>query len=525
MANNLSAAEVITLQMKRAYIQYGGSAPTNPVYFGGKNANRFKVEGVSQPDAAGGIDPIWMPDARWAKKYDLVGTSASPPELPQGTLIFAEKLGSIPKQLIDLGCFTLYEVAGACADLSDLASGWGNNYVLIYENGRVSGAKDLGNRVPFADSDDMVQDSVPATMEQVYPVGTLYFEQQDAAGIDREVVDVVYAPYSVCDACNPDAATKRAYRVTKSSGAGSPGLPGEVGWTNDGGVTWTEAAITGIGASEDPVAMDIVGDKLVIVSRTAGGALQGGYYWATINKYTGEPGTFTKVIAGFVPDYEPNDIYVLSANAFYLCGDHGYIYYGTDVTQGVSVLDAGEATSENLYRIDGSGDTIVAAGTSSTVIVSQNLGATFVVTTTSISNVPLSITALAVKSATEWWVGTSTSGRLYYTTNGGETWNQQIFSGYGTGDIKDIVWVTPSVGYFAHNTSAPSGRIFATFNGGVNWYNGQSRIQNTIAANYYRRLAYPTAADVGRAANYLLAGGLANGGTDGVLALGVASFF
>ena len=54
----------------------------------------------------------------------------------------------------------------------------------------------------------------------------------------------------------------------------------------------------------------------------------------------------------------------------------------TDITSGVSVLNAGGATAQNLARIAGVSDAIVAVGAAGTVIRSTNRGATFAVTTT-----------------------------------------------------------------------------------------------------------------------------------------------
>lgn len=518
----LSNQEIITQQMIRAFVQWGGALPQNPLRYSGQGANRTMVEGVSIPDAQGAINPIWMPDLYKTRSYELAGTTVDAPELPTATVIFTEALGQIPRHLLDMGCFSVYSVSGRCANLANPYEGW-DDFVTIYENGRVSGPKDLGSRGMF-DSDEMVQASVPVTFENIYPVGALYFSEQEPAQISREVMDVVYANALSCSGCDADAPTQRMYRVSRSSGSGSPGLPAEVGYTTNGGATWVELAITGIGASEDPVAMDIVGTKLVIVTKTAGSATVGGYYWATINESTGVPGSFTKVTAGFVANKAPNDIYVANSREVYFAADGGYIYKSTDITVGVSVADAGEATTNNLLRIDGSRNTVVAVGDASTLVYSDN-GNVFSAPTVAFSGVSLSGTAVSVKSSNEWWVGTSNSGRVFYTTNRGESWAESVFSGSGSGDVKDIVWASQSVGYIAHNTTAPAGRVFATFTGGETWSNLAKRINAVPVTDYIRRMAVPTQADIGRACNNLLCGGLAGDGTDGVTLLAQAAVF
>lgn len=516
-----SASEVWTLGQRRSAIQWGGPLPTKPAYFSGIGSQRVRVEGISIPDG-GGIEPIWMPDPRRARRFVQAGQMQSPPELPEGTLVFAEELGGgIPRHLARLGCFNLYEMGGPCSDLSDLLAGW-QGHLMIYENGRSSGNKDAGNRTAY-EADDMLETSVPVVFDAIYPIGELFFGEQAGSQIDREVIDAVYGAAFVCDDCDPDQDTQRIYVVTKSSGSGSPGLPAEVLYSLDGGRTWTEVSITGIGASEDPVALDIVGDKLVVLTRTAGSATSGGYYWATVNQNTGIPGSWTKVTSGFAANKQPNDIYVEHSGAIYFCGDGGYIYRSTDITAGVEVLNAGAATTVNLLRIKGLGQTIVAVGQASTVIRSLNGGTSFGLTTDSTpSDIAVDLTAVDVLGPKHYWVGSSNSGRLFYTLNGGESWVEKSFAGAGNGDIKDIVFVTPSVGYFAHNDSSPAGRLFTTWDGGRTWTNAAPRVGTIPTNDYIRRIAVPMESDETRACNNVVLAGLGGNGTDGFLAVGAA---
>ena len=91
-----------------------------------------------------------------------------------------------------------------------------------------------------------------------------------------------------CGDCGPnDNGAQRVYAVTKSSGAASPGLPAELIYSLDGGVTWAQTLIDSFGSTEDPLAVDMVGSRIVVLGADA-------YYYATLNA-NGVPGTFTKV--------------------------------------------------------------------------------------------------------------------------------------------------------------------------------------------------------------------------------------
>lgn len=502
----------------RAFVQIGGARAANGLSYGGQNSQYLSLTGVSAPEL-GGIDPIRVQDPRRPGAYRIVGRSISPEDLPTATLTLRERHGAVPRQLRKQNCqFNLYEVVGNCGDLSDALAGW-SDYVQIYSGGRVTD-KSPGDRITF-DSDDPIEDELTVSFNAIYPIGPLSFGDNGTAQIDREVLDVVYGSRVVCGDCGaPDDGTRRIYAITKSSGAGSPGLPAELVYSLDGGQTWQEATITGIGANEDPIAIDIVGDKLVVVSRNASAA--GGYYWSQLS-IIGVPGAFTKVTTGFVASKYANDIYVASPREIYFAADGGYIYKSTDITAGVTVLNAGAAVADHLTRIHGVDETIVAVGASMAIVKSTNRGVTFATTTTAPSALGATgnATCVAVLDRFRMWVGTS-SGRLFYTLDGGETWVEKTFSGSSAGVMRDIVFATDDVGFFSHDTVAPTARIFATWDGGADWTNAAPRILNLPVFNRATRLAVPQNADFGVMSDNLAVAGLSGGGTDGVLLLGIA---
>lgn len=512
--NRINADEISTTRHVRAYMQYGGPRPGNVVRYSGQDAQYISIEGVGVPEL-GGVDPIWVHDPSVVGSYKLVGRTFTPPDLASATVILRERHGVIPRQLTRLGCtFNLYEVHGVCKDLGDFLSGW-TDYVNIYSAAVVTD-KDLGNRTSF-DADEAIEDSLSVLLAAVYPIGALGFGTNAATLIDRKVVDVVYGSKVQCGSCGPeDDGTKRIYAVTDSSGAGSPGLPPELIYSLDGGGTWTETSITGIGATCTPVAIDIVGEKLVIVTSEAPGAI----YWTTLNALTGAPQTWTKVTTGFVATKTVADMYVLSPREIFFVGAGGYIYKSTDITAGVTAVSEAGATSQDLARIHGEGETIVCVGAAGTVVKSTNRGLTWATTTTSPENATLS--AVAVLSESVYWVGTTTTGNVYYTLTGGETWVEKSHDGSGSGTVYDIVFATEEVGYIAYATTGPAGRIYATWNGGEDWTYSTPRLLNLPVFDYPYRLAYPDVHE-SIAANNLAVAGLAGDGTDGILLLGIAT--
>jgi photosystem II stability/assembly factor-like uncharacterized protein len=510
----ISADEVITQQHKRAFLQWGGPRPNNPVTFAGQDGQYMMITGVSNP-VAGGFDPSWAPDPSNAKRYRLISRMVTPPDLAEATMTFYEKHGILPKQLFAQCPFSAYEVTGTCKDLSDLYNGV-TDYMLVYSLGLTSD-RNYGDRVTM-DSDELIGDELTVSLSDIYPVGALGFGDNAMTLIDREVIDVVYGNRALCGNCGPENdGSKWIYACTRSSG-GSPGLPAEIIYTNDGGQTWNQATITGIGATEDPSHIAIVGSRLVILSPTAGSATSGGYYWADIDPDTGAPGTWTKVTAGFVNAAVPRDIYALTPRETFFCGDAGYIYKAVDITSGVTAINPGSATTQNLARIDAEEDAIVAVGAAGTVIVSTNRGATFA--TTQAAPTVSALTALKAFDRRRFWVG-SVNGYLWYTLDGGKTWTNKAFSGNGTGQVFDIVFPTEEIGYMLNANATPTARLFFTLDGGMSWTNSGWRLVNWPTFNYAKQLATPTAGDSGVNVNNVAIAGITST-NDGVLLLGIA---
>ena len=322
-----------------------------------------------------------------------------------------------------------------------------------------------------------------------------------------------------CGACGPsDNGSSRLYAVTKSSGAASPGTPAEVIYTVDGGLTWSQQNITGLGGTVDPTAIELVGNFLLVLD-TAGN----GYWIAEINTLTGVPGSWTNVTTGFVASKQPNDVYVVSPNEVYFAANGGYIYKSTDIASGVTVLDAGNVNTTNYQRIHGQDDTIVVVGDSGKIVKSNNRGATFANVTLS----PTSATVRAVLVLDDWryWVGTS-GGKVYYTVNGGETFVEQTLPGGAYTVIDDIIAATDEVIHIAARTSVSACRLLTTWCGGQKWAStatNTQRLQNVPTATRFNRLATPRTGQNTTDSNTLAVGGLSGGGTDGILTLGVAN--
>jgi hypothetical protein len=510
----LEADKVYSNKHVRLFFQFNGPQPNRiPTYYG-TNAQFAMVDGLQE--SFGTINPVNVRAPFNQEGYVQVGRTLDAPDLPTANLTLMEKIGYVSKNLGNRCPFNLYLPVGECGNLADPLNGWSYLTVLA---GAIPEGRDRGARLTH-DSGGNLSNAYTLKLFGTYDVGQLAFGEFASAQVDTEVIDVVYGGGRNCGDCGPlDDGTSRLYAATYTSGSGSPGLQAEVVYVRrdpeTGDITTYQYPLTYLSAGEEPSFIDIIGNYLVVGSNDAGSI---GY--AEIDPVTGTLGSFTEMTTGIVASAEPNDIHVTGPFEAFIVGDGGYVYKMTDPKAGVTVLSAGGATSENLNRIHGSGNTLVAVGANAAVIYSTNRGASWAATSADPGAADL--TAVAVKGPFHWWAG---GASRYYTLDGGVSWIEQAVA--GASSIRDIVFPTDEVGYTLYNT-ASAARLQATVFGGALWadsVNANSRMRGWPSSGFAHanRVAHPTASVAGGVA-FLAAGGRAGAaGTDGVLQIGIES--
>lgn len=510
------ADEINTLGNGRIFMQWCGPGANNTLKYAGYDTQYLALEGVNR-QGAGGVTSIRVPSPSRPKTTQVVGYMVEAPGDYTATLRATEKHGSIPFQWGPMDKpFNLYVVRGICERLDD-PQGW-TDFVEIYSYARVTEG-DLGARTPTWDNDDMTEGSLSLVLFNTYAIGSMAFGYKGTNETNTEVIDVVYGNTRGCADCGLKDlyGTNRWYAVT-IPGIASPGLLPELIYTVDGGATISQKSIENLGAAEIPLAIDIVGNYVVVLGADA-------YYYAPINNRTGVVGTFTKVSTGFNATYTPNDMFVVSPREIYFAADGGYIYKSTNILNGVSYLEQGNATSSDLHRVYAQDDIILAVGESGAIIISENRGASFSLSPTT----PCGMTyeACAIQNGGKWFVGTGTGdGRFFYTTNYGNTWTQIVIP--SSNGVYDIAMPTEEVIHVAFATSTPVARIYSSYDGGNNWCvssdSTQRRMLNMPTFARPNRLAYPDVQDASIMCNNLAIAGLASGSADGVVVIGSAQF-
>lgn len=421
----------------------------------------FRAGSPSKP--FGDITDIECPHPSQPGKFVKVGQIRSGDDRATIDLMGKHAL-DIRSRMLQLGLqgcpLDVFVHYGDCEDLSIY-----NDFkkILVFEDAGITewGADDLGTLDD--DGQAEVNETSPISAQIIYDYVPLSFSEEAGDVVTNPVIDVVICDDISCGYCVDESdGCQKIYALTNAALGSPAGIP-DIVFSLDGGVTWYAHDIDSLLTGEDPNALACVGPYLVVVSN-ADNALH--YTLLADVTFTTDP-VFTEVAVGFVPGAGPNDIWSVG-NKAWIVGDNGYVYVLTDPTAGVTVQDAGLATTSPLNAVHAlNANFAVAVGDDGVVIVAED-GERWSLTPTNPVGPGINLTSVWVKSKTEWWV-TASDGNLYYTLNGGETWVQKAFTGDGAGTTEAIVFATDSIAYLSHTEAGTLGRILGSFDGGNSW--------------------------------------------------------
>ncbi len=370
-----------------------------------------------------------------------------------------------------------------------------------------------------------VNESADLSARVQYEVLPITFGAQACDLVTTEIVAVAICDSPACagnDCLDESTGCQRIYAVQKSVG-GSPTPSTEVVYTIDGGVSWNTSQIDTLDGGEDPTGIACLGGWVGVISNASNSI----HYVEQDDLDAVGDETWQEVATGFVAAKEPNDISAAAGYA-YIVGDAGYVYGTDDLTVGVDVLNAAEATrpadgvaiADNLLCVHAlNNDMAVAGGENGAFLYTLNRTTwngvdPFV-------GVGVNITAVWANNEQIWWAGTS-NGRLWFTVDQGVHWTEKAFSGSGTGRVDDISFSNDAVGYMAHANATPRGRLFRTHScgGGSGEAGGWYLLPETGHGSMPAGDRFNAVAACKYDCNFVVAGGLGDNGTDGILVLG-----
>jgi photosystem II stability/assembly factor-like uncharacterized protein len=357
-----------------------------------------------------------------------------------------------------------------------------------------------------SDENSPVSETADISAQKFYEVLQVTIALRGSDVVTNPLTDVVFCSVVSCGDCeDEDQGCDIIYAVGDSS-PGSPGTAPDLIYSTDEGATLAADEITTLDNTQNADAVACLGDYVLVVSNDE--AYLHYKLKATVNAGTG--GAWTEITTGFVGANNPLDMWSVG-NYVFIVGDNGYVYGTADPAAGVTVLDAGIATTDQLIAVHALNDDFaVAVGGNGAIIATENQTVWRNVTTTPVA---VNIRAIWLKNTNEWWIGT-VAGELWYTVDGGVNWTQKTLP-ITLSILDDIAFSTESVGYLSGQISTPAGRILRTYDGGYSWVVLPEGAASIPASDRIRAIAACV-----HDANFIVGVGLADDAADGVFMVG-----
>lgn len=492
--------------MGRLFVIPFGAGPTHTPVFVDNAA-------AGEPDwGQGDVTKVETPSDRRYNKWDQIDEFQMAPDRATVTLtrhVYSDF--SYLQELRRIGCaFDAQVHIGACGqDPKDFNAGW--DKINVYPFSYITSYKPGIQGSLQSDGQAQADEEVDISSREIYTIQQMAYTEIAGASVKEEVVAV-----SICDDIDcGDCATfgsdgrQRVFSLTNPKTT-SPGLKPQVVATGNAYATTYTRFITTYALGEEASDGTCVGSYYVAISSDGLAA-----HYAKLSNILDQNETWAKVTTGFVAAKGPNAIWNYSSLLTIIVGNGGYIYKMEDPASGVTVLDAGSATTQNLSDVDGyNARIIVAVGASNAVVYTLDGGATWGAVTG--PAVGVNLTAVNLRNEDEWWVGDA-NGALWYTVDKGAHWYQMTGLKSTPTKVEAILWTDkPGVGYVATTHAGPAGKIQRTIDGGHSWYIVPESGSSLPANDAIYALAVPE-----EEVNVLYAGGLADNGGDGILIRGI----
>jgi len=252
--------------------------------------------------------------------------------------------------------------------------------------------------------------------------------------------------------------------------AGSPSWDADIWSTSNEGAAWTATAADPFSAGENIISVVcfqygrsttrwlIARDADAANPMEVGYSDDGGVTWTMV-----EVGTVNNLGA-----VGPGALFALDGNHIWLALSGGYVYFSSDGGATWTEQTAGNVTANDLSGVHFANESDgMAVGASDTVIRTADGGTTWEAATATGGGNTLN-TVAENDNYGIWWTGDN-GGNLYYSGDRGTTWTSRAFDGSGAGEVQDIKFFTDLVGWMVHDSAAPVGTLFRTRDGGYHW--------------------------------------------------------
>lgn len=487
----------------RLWVLPGGPHPYNSLEF----LTNAKLSG-DPTKSRGDATRIAAPDPNNFDSDITIGTIPGTEE--RGTLTVSRRytveIGKLLKWFHD-GCrLDMYGLAGKCGNPQDFQRG-GEKYIY-FEDGNPSTITLEGAGAFGRDETNPMNENLDMTVETFWEFFKIDTDQILSANTTREVMTVDVCEDGNCGDCEQ---CQRVIATMVGVGA-TPGTEPVVIFSEDGGVTASTETIDTLFSNESIADAECIGGDFVLISH------QGNeFHYRDVNELYLGIGSWHQVDTGFVVGGEPNAMWSVDPRHTWVVGDGGYIYFAKNPRAGVSAINAGIATTQNLNAIHAiDSENVLVVGNSNTVLVSRNGGDTWRTVTGPSAGVNLG--ACWMFDDNTWFVGEGAGGGgvLYKTEDAGYNWDTVPLP-LTLNRIDGIKFASEAEGYII-GRSGGNGKLLRTIVGGADdewWECPDTKYGSLEAADYFNDIEVCSKFE-----GKVFLAGLADDGSTGILIKG-----
>ena len=410
------------------------------------------------PLPQGDLTPQYCPDPEHSGMFVIDGYIQGEPGAATTTL--ERPLSTVANWLLDQKCEFNALVAYLCDGVRAISRNFQVAFVLF--NARMSDSSVLAAaaRQPADNNRVMTNASITyATRQAIHRMEVLIQTLTNTAASNG----IAFLP----EACESDCAPARDLCETGFMGLDGTQYNSEVKYTLTGGSLWTQTATDPFlydgGDSGKPLLIELAdGEYRVIIPRISTAVGE-----AAEVAYSDDGGvTWTNVYVGAYAGQVITKLFMYQGTIWASASD-GYIYVSTDLGESWTAQESGVETLQTLRDIVMyTSDVGYCVGDNNEFLYTLNGGTDWA---TRVGPAALTnLLSVAVNSDGYVFVGAA-DGILYYSVDGGENWLTRRDFGAGSVDWIAFDRTHRYFGGLIHNTAAPVGTLYRSFDGGASW--------------------------------------------------------
>jgi hypothetical protein len=369
------------------------------------------------------------------------------------------------------GCVVdVYALVGKCGSPTDFQ--YGGEKWVYFQDGKRS-QHSFENFGAFGkEENNPANEMLDMTAEKYWEFLKMGTDQLIEASTTGRIMTIDVCDKRSCGDCGKESQGCDRVLATMAGVGATPGTQPVLFYSNDGGLTFSSETIDTMFSNELLVDGACIGPDLVLLSNTG---IE--FHITNVQQIYDGTNTWVQADTGFVT--APNAMWSSGARYTWVVGDSGYIYFSSSPRSGVSVLDAGEITTENLQAVHACDtENVLIVGNNNTVLISRNGGNNFDSIVGPSPGVNLGVCWMWDENT--WFVGEGAGGAgvLYKTRDGGNNWDTQTLPG-SFDRLDKIVFASDAEGFLTGRDGG-SARLLRTITGGNEWWDLPERAGASI---------------------------------------------